>query len=77
MSEYAPLTEEQKERIKSATYELKSAVVQCVGKYGIPETLSALVIVTLAGFEAAGMSREHIIEILNKTEEQTSGGKNE
>jgi len=68
-----PLTEEQKEKIKSVTHELKSVVMQCARKYGIPETLSGLVIVTLAGFEASGIPFEVLIEVFRKTKEQTKG----
>ena len=58
------------EGIKDAIYEIKRAVMECVKKYGLPQTLSALTIVTLAGFEASGISFEKMIEIFKKAKEQ-------
>jgi len=65
-----PLTEKEKEGIKDATYEIKSVVMQCAKKYGLPQTLSALLIVTLAGFEASGIPFEKMIEIFKQAKEQ-------
>jgi hypothetical protein len=64
------LTGNEKEGIKDATYELKRAVMECAKKYGLPQTLSALVIVTIAGFEASGIPFEKMIEIFKKAKEQ-------